>query len=229
MLRTQLFAAAVCATALTAGVSAGDDPTGFDLNPADFRGGPLSVFAHWKFDDSGESKVTTNTVDDNDPSTTLSEVGFSVLPDPNEFGTVFRFNIANWIDEEPVKHVRIQIIWEFPGTTPPPPGILRPHVESVIGFEADPTTGQLTKIPGEPKFWSDPFPILDIPGGGDRDLWYQYHDYMMMPNPDWEQVNIFFPHGIRPVEVIFDTISIPGPGSAALAGLGGLVAVRRRR
>lgn len=125
------------------------------------------------------------------------------------------FNVPNWIDQEPLKLLRIQITYQGPAPT-----------TTVFGFlgvpgATDAVTEQLAahvEIPLPP----------NLPPG----TAYFYDDWAIQPNPDWEQVVIFMSEGTFVDQVVIDSISfVPEPSSVALLalGLGGLVLARGRR
>ena len=58
---------------------------------------------------------------------------------------------------------------------------------------------------------------------------YFYDDWRVQPNPDWEQVVIYFSEGTFVDQVVVDTVSfVPEPSTAAL-GLCALIALARVR
>lgn len=203
--RNPLIGLCVVAASLVfaSGVALGDD-----LNPPPYRGDPLSVFTHWSADASGFLTLNQFTwVDDNDPSTTLTQFPPTVGFDPSM--GVYDFRIPNFIDELPIKFMRIQLTWE--GTSLPPLGI------SSEGFNVP------NMVPGSLTFASPPLVFTPGPGG------YQFFDFEFVPNPEWEQIHVQMPPDALLVQVVIDTISIPSTGSLALLSLGGLTMIRRRR
>jgi hypothetical protein len=184
---------------------------GDDLNPPSYRGQPLSVHAHWNVDptsgsgDLGLSQFSW--VDDNDPSTYLHStiVSNPVAKDPNN---VYQFMLPNFVDELPLKLLRIQVAWT--GTTQPPLG--------VSGYGLD--IGQ--HIPGVVTVASTPL-VFTQPDGG-----YQFFDMEFRPNPDMEWVYVTVPSDGHLDQVVIDTISVPEPAMLGLLALGGLALIRHR-
>ncbi len=181
---------------------------GDDLNPPPYRGAPLSVFAHWNADASGALMLNQfSWVDDNDPLTTLTQFQPIVSFDPTL--SVYDFRIPNFIDQLPIKFLRIQLTWA--GTSQPPISL------SSDGFDG------VSVAPGVLTFASGPLVFTPGPGG------YQYFDFEYQPNPDFETIHVQLPPDGLLVQVVIDSISIPAPTSFAVLALGGLAVIRRRR
>jgi hypothetical protein len=118
-----------------------------------------------------------------------------------------RFTVDNVIDNEPVKHIWLQVT-HTPG----------------LGLAVDPLAGFNFGATG-----SLPGPVSTISHGPTSTIFF----WDMFPNPPWEdfQLLVFGPGEID--QIVVDTISIPEPSSVVLCGIGlltvGLVAQRRRR
>jgi hypothetical protein len=124
-------------------------------------------------------------------------------------GSVIGFDIPNIPDDFPIKHLHIQIngAWEIG---------LEPFVSLVIGEKAD-------------------FPPL--PGGivGSEETFPGFHrveSWDIMPNPDFEFIEIFIPGGSFVNQVVIDTISmVPVPAALPLLlsalGMAGFMSRRR--
>ena len=179
-----------------------------DLNPPLYRGDPLSVFAHWTLDPSGVFGLSQfSWVDDSDPSTTL----YPFIPYYTTGTTsgTYDFRIPNFVDEEPIKFLRIQLTWI--GTTQPPLGITSTAWENNV------------PIPGIVTFASSPL-VFTQPDGG-----YQFFDIEYQPNPDFENIQIYLPPDASLVQVVVDTVStVPEPATMALLALGGLLLRKRK-
>lgn len=181
---------------------------GDDLNPPPYRGAPLSVYTHWLADASGLLLLDQFTfADDNDPSTYLSSIPPTVGMDP-AVGT-YDFRIPNFVDELPIKYLRIQLTWT--GTTQPPISLVS------IGFEGG------NPVPGVVTFASSPL-VFTQPDGG-----YQYFDLEYRPNPDFEMIHVQLPPDGLLVQVVIDSVStVPEPVSLMFCGVGAVMLLRRR-
>jgi hypothetical protein len=120
-------------------------------------------------------------------------------------GGQIMFNVQNWIDQEPVKWVRLQI--EFTGSAPP----VVSTVEGYVAGSTDPLPGTITLDP----VFTDPTSF--------------YMDWEILPNPDWDLVVLDLAPGVILDRICIDTISLPTPGGAAVLGFGMVVVGRRRR
>jgi hypothetical protein len=120
-------------------------------------------------------------------------------------GGQIAFKVHNWIDEEPVKWVRLQI--EFTGSAPP----VVSTVEGYVAGSTDPLPGTITLDP-----------VFTSPGTF-------FMDWEILPNPDWDLVVLDLAPGVVLDRICIDTISLPTPGGAAVLGLAGLVVAFRRR
>lgn len=184
---------------------------GDDRNPPPYRGEPLSVHAHWLVDPSGLFVLSEfSWADDDDPSTYLSPLTPSVLIDPA--AGVYGFEVPNFVDELPIKLLRIQLTWT--GTTQPPLFL------ASIGIDGG------NAVPGVVTFASTPLVFTQPPGG------YQYFDIEYKPNPDFEQIRVQLPPDVSLDQVVIDSIStVPEPAASGLLIWGGMgiTALRRRR
>lgn len=183
---------------------------GHDLNPPSYRGQPLSVHAHLNADPTsgswGLGLSQFSWVDDSDPSTYLHSM---TVPSPVGKGpnNDYQFMLPNFVDELPLKLLRMQLTWT--GTTQPP--------VNIHGYGLD--LGQY--IPGILTFASTPL-VFTQPDGG-----YQYFDFEFRPNPDLEFLYVTVPADCYLDQVVIDTISTPEPASLSL--LAARLALLRRR
>ena len=185
-----------------------------DWNPAPWRGEPLGAFFHW-FQMEGEMVLEWTTFDDDNPDTYLYEqvtpslTTEDFLIDPALPAQRTTLTLPNFVDEEPYKFLRIQLTWD---------GLEAPFIENITGFEnGDEYTGE--------HVFSSPISPFTQPDGG-----YQYHDWVIEPNPDWETISIVHGMDTHLTQIAVDTIStIPEPASLAMLATGALLLARRRR
>jgi hypothetical protein len=178
-----------------------------DLNPPPYRGNPLSVHVHWALDANGVfSLIQFSSVDDSDPSTNLISFPPTYVFNPAIGKADLR--IPNFIDQEPIKYLRMQLTWT--GTAQLPLNILS------NAFDAgNPVAGILTGTS----------PVVITPVG-----YYQYYDFQYQPNPDFEEIHIHLPPDASITQVVVDSVStIPEPATMSLLALGGLALLRRKR
>ncbi len=218
--------AAIALVAATATLAQADD-----LFPPPWFGEPLSVHAEWDwmqppanlgFMPPDTFDTVSGTADPNvGPNGESLYMGFNThsevdLPadwswvpgdgdgglTPNLPGLGIAFNVQNWIDFEPFKYIRIQVTYQG----------APPTIDWVLGV-FEPGGGQ-----------ADGFPLdrFDQPG-------YFYEDWIIEPNPDWEQIVIGVPMGTVLDQVVIDTVSFPSPGTLALLAAVPLIITRRRR
>lgn len=208
----------VFVAALTLAPAAADD-----LFPPVYRGQPLSVEAHWDFNalpnfTTGEPPDSFNAVGGSNGETLYN--GFQTHIDfdgswgwdgvssivPQTPASQLGVNMQNWVDDELFKSIRIQISY-----TGPAPIIL----PGVIGQE-------LAGTPDEYDVFGTLAAHVDI------DPFTFYEDWVMVPNPDWEQIPIQAGIGTKIDQIDVDTISFPEPTSLILVALGAAFTLRRR-
>ena len=133
----------------------------------------------------------------------------SVTPMASDDGLNMRIDMPNFIDQLPVKFMRIQFLFDGPV----PGSSINPLV---IAFDPLPTTVNL------------------VGGSGPGLAAAHYLDYEIFPNPDWEQIVVpgdattnMVPGNLLRIEI--DTISIPSPGAAVLIAVAGPMLLPRRR
>ena len=212
--------AAVAALALAPATSQAGVIEGAGEAP-DYRGGPLSVYA----DFDGTASASSSSV--SLPSSP-SKFGFVHDGNPDHWfywnveptlemldapggGFDVTVELPNWVDQLPEKHMRVHLSWL---------GDLPPEVTQITGIsDVDGSgSGTATHVGSSPVG-----PIT--PAGS-----YQYHDWILEPNPDWESITINVPEGTELMRVTVDTVSIPEPGTVGLLAAGaGLMLLRRRR
>lgn len=187
-----------------------------DLNPPSYRGGPLSTSAEWDFltdqpSDSIQPDGTSVPLVVGDAAPLLNAEFPTGAPYPsgaifgdvsfsNESNGAYRggpagdgvlvFNVPNWIDMEPYKRLRLQVTYTGPAPT-----------TLVIGFLGVPGSAD-----GVTELLVDRLDVASsnmLPPG----MSYFMEDWQIMPNPDWEQVALFFQAGTIVDQVVIDTIS----------------------
>jgi len=207
----------ICIIVLLTGIARADD----FAPPPWVRGVPLSTAMEWEFltdanGHTGPDGNTVATVPGSLGSGTVSIYGNSpgVTPiwsigdgdgqwsAPINDPIAMEFQIENWIDNEPVKYLRIQVTY---GGTPP----------SVTGLWAHHASEN---------------PVLIVPTGTTAfSTTHLLFEYELYPNPDFELFHLDIPPGASIDQVVVDTISIPEPATLGVLAVGGLIALRRRR
>ncbi|MEX2317924.1 MAG: hypothetical protein WD669_12275 [Pirellulales bacterium] len=215
-----------------------------DLHPPAYRGLTRSTSAEWDFlsappDNNiqpdgtsvplviGDAAPLLDAAFNNDPHpsgsrfgggsvnwSAMSNGGYLAGPNTSDQGLVF--NVPNWIDQEPLKLLRVQITYQGPAPTTDVIGSL-----GVPGTTAGVVAQQVAHVPD----------TAGLPTGLPPGTNYFYDDWTIRPNPDWEQVVVYMSEGTFVDQVVIDTISfVPEPSSFALAWLGlfGFVALGRR-
>lgn len=201
-----------------------------DFMPPTYRGAPLSYLAEWEFASQGVPTAGIapdyeSWVDDDDPTTFLYDKfathidvdgdgwqydpadGDGGLVNPNRDGSI-GCNVINWVDQMPIKELRIQITYIG----------LAPSITGVTGYVY---------------YGSSIFPDQEAyPGDfvchGDCGEGRLFEDWIILPNPDWEQIEIFVPQGTILDQIYIDSVS-PEPATMALMGIGTVALLRRRK
>ncbi len=139
--------------------------------------------------------------DDLNPSTFLDSLlpPDYVIPTPDKF---YEFALPNFVDEMPIKYMRLQLTWT--GNPAPPLDI---PISGVDGIDP---------VPGDIVFTS---PITTTATGA----FYQYYDIEFKPNPDSERWLVYLPDNAFLVQAVADTVStVPEPATLTLLALGSL-------
>lgn len=196
--------------------------------PPTWVGQPLSYHAEWDFgnsndisspDSEGNGGPVTNEFLYDLFSTHIDYdgPGWGWVPGDGDGGITkpgggsFGINTINWVDELPLKYIRIQIT--YAGNAP--------DVPYAQGFSFEGYHGGGVGTIDHGQFIPDP------PGAVNVDPNHVYWDLTIQPNPDWEQIVVNVPDGTTIDQIVVDTISIPEPTSLGLLSLGGLLALRR--
>ena len=205
-IQSVMFFAVAVVLALSWSVARGDD-----LNPPSYRNDPLSVYAHWNLIPGTTILDLTawNSVDDTDPATYLY-TGFTPNPQVLPNGTAYDFQVPNFVDNMPIKYLRLQLTWQ--NTFQPPISVSSQALDGI------------NSILGTVTFVSPVLP--DASGVGA----YQYYDIEYLPNPDFERINVLLPPDGLLSQVVIDTVStVPEPATMMLLGLGGFLLRKKRR
>ena len=206
-----------------------------DLFPPPWRGQPRTTLAEWDFvtaanptppdgglipviGDSGGVPMATMESDLAwDPAFNGS---WHTRPEPPVLINTFVYlDIPNWIDQEPVKFVQIQI------TAQPrfiAPGIIEmPYVVDVGGISGGTGVGHTSQLLNAVELEIDPL----------NGIWHRTELWQIRPNPDEEAITLDIPPDSLLTQIVVDTIStVPEPSAAALAVIvlvGTVVAGRR--
>jgi len=217
-------AARVIGMASGLGLALGTVAYGHDFQPPPWeRFQPYTTFQEWDFVEDNEEGPPDGSLPGNwfnqDPANDVpwfqlsGTAGWIAEDDGVWYGTgdgaTLTFFCPNWIDQEPVKWVWIQIsgAWNLPGAAASEPSV----------------TGILGEKGTNPLYGGQ---RLDAGGDGTStrvELWE------LFPNPDREWISISLPAGTYVSQVVIDTISFPAPGVTGALALAGLAASRRRR
>ncbi|MEM9083332.1 MAG: hypothetical protein AAGB34_07030 [Planctomycetota bacterium] len=190
-----------CALAVSAFVVFAGPAYAGPFDPA-YRDQPNSVHAIFSF--QGTGSWTTDTFSTGPAGFPLDPTN----PSASDNGVDTTIVLPNFIDELPLKMIRLQLFFNGPV----PDDLIRLGVEA---FDPQSTDSIIV-------------------GGSSGLLSTHFLDIEIRPNPDWERITIFgdSPGNIIPgnlFRIEIDTISIPTPGTTATLGLAALLAIRRRR
>jgi PEP-CTERM motif len=198
------FLAAVTILTFSWSIARGDD-----LTPPPYRGNPLSVNAQWNLVPGSTilNLTSWSSVDDTDPTTYLYPY---FTPDPQIIpnGGIYQLQLPNWVDNMPLKDMRLQLAWG--GTNQLPFNIFSQGLDGTNLINA-------TIISVSP--------LITTSAG-----YYEYVDFQFIPNLDFERIGLQLPANNYLTQAVVDTVStIPEPATMCLLGLGSLSLLKRRR
>jgi hypothetical protein len=179
-----------------------------NLNPPAYVGNPLSVHAEWQvvFGATPLYLSQWSFVDDSDPSTYLYP-NFTPSSPVQPNGDIYQLQLPNWVDQMPVKYMRLQLTWM--GNPQPPVNIFSEGLDGVNLI-----SGVIVNTS----------PIQTLPPA----FTYQYYDFEFHPNLDFERVHVQVAPGAVLSQIVIDTVSVPEPATMGLLALGSLVLRRRK-
>ncbi len=197
--------------------------------PPSWAGRPLSYHAEWAFGSSGDLSNPDSESGGGPVNSEFLYDQFSTHIDYDGPGWVwdvadgdggitkpsggsFGINTINWVDELPLKYVRVQLTY-----TGPAPDV--PHAQG-YSFDLYHGGGGATTT-DHGLFASDPPVFVDAN--------HAYWDITMIPNPDWEQIVVNVPQGTIIDQIVVDTISIPEPSTMTALAMDACFVLRRRR
>lgn len=176
-----------------------------DLEPASYRGDPNSVTA--KFDLTMFPPVLASFSEGANPTFPLSTVPPTITQDPTG-APFYQVELPNYIDDLPVKYMRIQYSWS--------------------GQQGDAQTQTINVSPNVGGSVSLVDSSLPMPVPGVPSAFYRWDDFAIYPNPDFEAIQVEFTNA-DPRWLVFDTIStVPEPSTLALFGVAGVLALAVR-
>jgi hypothetical protein len=200
-----------------------------DFAPPPWRNAPLSVYVEWDFVppmppgafDAGwdadveiavggsHGETLKNFGDrtshiDFDLATNWSWDGQDAITPTGQEGATMAANVVNWIDNELLKLIRVQVTYAGP--------------------QPDIIDGQVMGYEGEAMLPASLLRHVDV------NPTQYYEDWRIVPNPDWEQIPFYVPFGTLVDQIVIDTISTPEPASLTLLALGfvGFLLARHR-
>lgn len=175
-----------------------------DLAPPIYRGAPNSVMA--KFDLFGGPPIQFS--EGANPTYPLDPLTpFIGNPTPGTNSIIYPLALPNYIDQEPLKKIRIQYSWFGSPTAGSNAGAI-----SIL-----PSPGGVVQQVN-----------ATLPTNVSGNIFHRWDDYEIRPNPDSERFEIEFINA-DPRWIIIDTISLPEPGTLAILLLGSSLALTARR
>jgi hypothetical protein len=167
------------------------------------------VNAQWNYVPGSTILNLTNwsSVDDTDPTTYLYP-NFTPTPQITPNSGIYQLQLPNWVDNMPVKYMRLQLAWG--GSNQIPINIFSEGLDGVNLIQAT-ITGTSSLSPTPTGF-------------------YQYVDFEFHPNLDFERIHVELPSTNYMTQIVVDTVStIPEPATIGLLSLGVLGLLKRRR
>ncbi|MAT69162.1 MAG: hypothetical protein CMJ58_06515 [Planctomycetaceae bacterium] len=198
------------ACALIAIISAGSFVHADDVEPANFRGDPNSVMAKIDLTMGPPTIVVTEGANPTYPLSTIPPTVSGPVTGPTPGGQLYQIELPNYIDDLPLKLMRIQYSW--------------------FGASGDARTETINvspNIPGGSIQLVDSIPPMPVPS--EPNAFYRWDDFEIRPNPDFEAIQVEFINA-DPRWLVIDTIStVPEPASLTIASLAGMILLAWRR
>ena len=113
--------------------------------------------------------------------------------------SIYNMVIPNFVDDLPTKYMRVQMFWDSMTSSETP-------AVQTIGYDS---TGDVNEV-------------LAFTSKVDyvNNIYSQYVDWKLSPNPDWEQVLIVVPAALTLQKIVIDTVSVPVPATLLIFGSG---------
>lgn len=184
--------------------------------PPDYRGGANSTLSTWSASggwlDGSNANGTFVPAASNFPLSQAEGGCGAGQHCLKVLGGDLEFFIPNFVDPLPIKLLRVQFKWSAGTSTVPV--LLDPPAQVVAPIESGDPAGAVIATLVERS-------VATLDNG----FYFNYQDFRLTPNPDWEKITADNSAQLGLVEVVIDTISVPEPAtlllvSAAMLGLG---------